>query len=117
MTGEQNLYRKVLVKDGTTHELYVGQYVDDCLIAASSQWILDWFLDSLSNRFPVNPSSSGTITVENPGLLLSMNVIYDQKRGILRFDQRRAIEALAAKLNLPPFQCHRILPIASISQN
>ena len=59
MTGEQNLYRRVLVKDGVTHELYVGQYVDDCLIAASSQWILDWFLERLKKRFSVNPSSSG----------------------------------------------------------
>ena len=76
MTGEQNLYRKVLVKDGITHELYVGQYVDDCLIAASSTWILNWFLENLKDRFPVNPSSSGEITVDNPGLLLSMNVTF-----------------------------------------
>ena len=109
MTGEQNLYRKVLVKDGVTHELYV----DDCLIAASSQWILDWFLDRLKKRFPVNPSSSGQITVDNPGLLLSMNVTYDQPKGILRFDQRRAIEALATKLQLDLTKCYRLLPIAS----
>ena len=113
MTGEQNLYRKVLVKDGNTHEIYVGQYVDDCLVAASSQWILDWFLENLKDRFPVNPSSSGKITVKNPGLLLSMNVLYDQEKGILRFDQRRAIEALAAKLKLSENHCHRTLPISS----
>ena len=113
MTGEQNLYRKVLVHNGITHELYVGQYVDDCLLAASSSWILDWFLERLKKRFPVNPSSSGQITVDNPGLLLSMNVTYDQPKGILRFDQRRAIEALTTKLQLDLTKCHRTLPISS----
>ena len=55
--------------------------------------------------------------MKNPGLQLSMNVVYDQEKGILRFDRRRAIEALAVKLELPATHCHRILPIFSSSKD
>jgi hypothetical protein len=83
MTGEQNLYRKTFLINGELQEIFVGQYVDDCFIAASSQPALDWFLDRMKKRYPVNPNSSGEVTVASPGRLLSMNVYYDRENGIL----------------------------------
>jgi len=98
MTGEPNLYRKSFEIEGEKAELYVGQYVDDCLVAASSTKALDWFMERISDRFPINPSSSGFVTSEEPGLLLSMHVKYDRDAGLLSFNQLSAIEALAKKV-------------------
>ena len=112
MTGEPNLYRKAFTLNGIKQEVFVGQYVDDCLVAASSQEALDWFMSHLSKRFPVNPSSSGEITTEKPGLLLSMQVSYDRTHGVLRFNQQRSIEALAAKFELNDLKLAKLLPIA-----
>jgi hypothetical protein len=100
MSGEPNLYRKTLILNDKQEHIYVGQYVDDCLLAASSQEALDWFTSSLGKRFPVNPASSGLITDESPGLLLSMHVRYNINTGILQFDQKRAIESLAKKFKI-----------------
>jgi len=100
MTGEPNLYRRAFILQGQKEEVIVGQYVDDCLVAASSQAALDWYMSNLKLRFPVNPKSSGFISKENPGLLLSMQVEYDRDEGILNFHQKRAIEALATKFAL-----------------
>jgi hypothetical protein len=100
MTGEPNLYRKRFSLNGVDEEIFVGQYVDDCLIAASSTTALEWYNTRLKERFPVNPKSSGYISKENPGLLLSMQVEYDLKQGILSFNQERAISALAEKFQL-----------------
>jgi len=100
MTGEPNLYRKTFKLNGVDSEIYVGQYVDDCFIAASSQAALDWFLERMSKRYPVNPNSSGVVSMSSPGRLLSMHVYYDQSAGILYFNQEQAISKLADKLKL-----------------
>jgi hypothetical protein len=116
MTGEPNLYRRKFILDGTSEEIIIGQYVDDCLLAVSSQKVLDWFLDNIKNRFTVNADSSGFITTASPGLLLSMHVRYDQKAGILQFDQKSAIEALAKKFGhdkVRTANCARSLPFPS----
>ena len=54
-------------------------------------------MSQLEARFPVNPKSTGVISFDSPGLVLSMQVRYDRARGILQFDQRASIQALAAK--------------------
>ena len=110
MTGDTNIYVKKFKLDGRDEELVIGQYVDDSLILASSVEAQRWLMERLGKRFPVNASSSGEISFEDPGLLLSMNVRYSRAQGILQFDQRNAIEKLADKLGLkdsPP----RSLPI------
>jgi len=66
----------------------------------SSEAAQEWFMERFSKRFPLNPNSTGTITFENPGLLLSMNLRYDRARGILQFDQQNSIDALAKKYNV-----------------
>jgi len=111
MSGEPNLYRKQFLHNGVLSEIYVGQYVDDCLLAASSKEVLDWYLENLAQRFPVNPSSSGYITWDKPGLLLSMHVRYDRDRGLLQFDQQRAIDSLAQKFNVNGPKDGKTLPI------
>jgi hypothetical protein len=111
MTGDTNVYLKRFKLDGRDEELVIGQYVDDSLILASSSEARKWLMDRLGKRFPVNASSSGEISFEEPGLLLGMNVRYSRTDGILQFEQRQAIERLAQKLgvtSLPP----RTLPIA-----
>ena len=111
MTGDTNVYLKRFKLDGRDEELVIGQYVDDSLILASSSDARKWLMDRLGKRFPVNASSSGEISFEEPGLLLGMNVRYSRTDGILQFEQRQAIERLAQKLgvtSLPP----RTLPIA-----
>ena len=101
LSSEPNLYRKVLkLEDGAMHELLVGTYVDDCVIAASSEAARQWYLSRLSKRFPVNPKSTGIISFAEPGRILSMQVRYDIEKGILEFDQMEAIEALAKKLGV-----------------
>ena len=110
MTGEPNLYRKTFVLNGRAEELLLGQYVDDCVLASSSNEARLWFMERLEKRFPVNPKSSGLITFDTPGLVLSMHVRYDQEKGVLQFDQHDAIVAIARKIkvtDLPP----RSLPI------
>jgi hypothetical protein len=58
LSSEPSLYRKVLkLEDGAMHELLVGTYVDDCVIAASSEAARQWYLSRLPKRFPVNPSA------------------------------------------------------------
>ena len=101
LSSEPNLYRKVLkLGDGAMHELLVGTYVDDCVVAASSEAARQWYLSRLSKRFPVNPKSTGIISFAEPGRILSMQVRYDIEKGILEFDQMEAIEALAKKLGV-----------------
>jgi hypothetical protein len=68
-------------------------------------------MERLGKRFPVNPNSSGNISFEEPGLILSMNVRYDIIKGILQFDQCHAIEHLAKKLSLTE-SAPRTLPIS-----
>ena len=112
LTGEPNMFRKTCIIDGKEEEIIIGQYVDDCLIAASSQQILDEFMESLKTRFPVNEKSSGEISVNDPGLLLSMQVKYDKENGILQFNQERAIETLAHRIGVTNDYPRR-LPIRS----
>ena len=71
----------------------------------------EWFLKRLSHRFPVNPNSTGIIDKDHPGLILSMDVHYDREAGILRLDQKQAIEALARKHGLDDPKKVRRLPI------
>jgi hypothetical protein len=42
MTGEANLYHKKWMLNGQLSEVYVGQYVDDCLVVASSEEAKCW---------------------------------------------------------------------------
>ena len=101
LSSEPNLYRKVLkLEDGAMHEVLVGTYVDDCVVAASSEAVRQWYLSRLSKRFPVNPKSTGIVSFAEPGRILSMQVSYDIEKGILEFDQMEAIEALAKKLGV-----------------
>ena len=101
LSSEPNLYRKVFkLDDGTKQELLVGTYVDDCVIGASSEAARQWYLSRLSKRFPVNEKSTGIISFEEPGRILSMQVKYDIEKGILEFNQTEAIEALAKKFNV-----------------
>jgi hypothetical protein len=66
-SSEPNLYRKVLkLEDGAMHELLVETYVEDCVIAASSEAARQWYLSRLSKRFPVNPKSTGIISFAEP---------------------------------------------------
>ena len=67
----------------------------------------------LKHRFPVNDKSTGVITAENPGLVLSMNLFYDRTRGVLRLDQSTAIKLLHRKLKLDVRSGRRILPISA----
>ena len=112
MTGEPNVYRKVFEIDGKPQEIIVGQYVDDCLVATSSDEALQWYLKGLNKRFPVNPNSSGYIRKDDPGFILSMHVHYDVDKGVLRLNQLRSIEALAAKFKLNDPKLCRTLPLA-----
>jgi hypothetical protein len=67
-------------------------------------------MERLEARFPVNKNSTGEITVDKPGLLLSMQVRYDRTHGILEFNQQAAIESIAEKTGMdkaPP----RSMPI------
>ena len=100
LTGESNLYRKVFKLNGKDEEILIGNYVDDNLMAFSSEAAQDWFMERFSSRFPVNPNSTGNITFDRPGLLLSMNIRYDRAKGILQFDQQNSIDALAAKYSV-----------------
>jgi hypothetical protein len=99
-TGEPNLYRKVFTLNGRQEEIILGIYVDDVLMASSSEAARLWFMQKLETRFPVNPKSTGVITFDTPGLVLSMHVRYDRERGILEFDQRSAIESLAKRYSV-----------------
>ena len=47
----------------------------------------------------MNPKSSGVISVEKPGLLLSMNARYNRHKGQVKFDQMNAVETLAESLD------------------
>ena len=60
----------------------------------------------------MNAKSTGLITYETPGLILSMNVRYDRERGILEFDQKAAIEALGARIGIQAMK-PRTMPITS----
>ena len=101
LSSEPNLYRKVFkLDDGVEQELLVGTYVDDCVIGASSEAARQWYLSRLSKRFPVNEKSTGIISFEEPGRILSMQVKYDIVKGILEFNQMEAIEALAKKFGV-----------------
>jgi hypothetical protein len=111
MTGEANLYHKKWMLNGQLSEVDVGQYVDDCLVVASSEEAKSWFMDKLGSRFPVNPSSSGEVSVESPGLLLSIQLYYDRTKGKLILNQKSSIEALARKWNLHNQSDHKTLPI------
>jgi hypothetical protein len=67
-------------------------------------------MERLQARFPVNPKSTGVITFDSPGLILSMRVRYDRDLGHLEFDQRAAIQALAAKYGVADLK-PRSMPI------
>jgi len=100
LTGEENLYVKNFEINGRMEQVIVGVYVDDLLIAASSEAARLHFMEKLNARFPVNPNATGLITFDKPGLVLSMRVRYDQSRGILELDQLPSIEALARKFDV-----------------
>jgi hypothetical protein len=115
LTADPNLYVKNFVLGGKPQQIILGVYVDDCLAAFSSHEAMEWYMERLEKRFPVNPNSTGEITMEKPGLVLSMEVKYDRAAGILTLRQKGAIEALAAKIGvigMPP----RSLPITAAIQ-
>lgn len=93
-TGEPNMFRKVFELNGKQEEIIIGIYVDDLLCASSSEAARLWFMSQLEARFPVNPKSTGVITFDSPGLVLSMQIRYDRDRGILQFNQRSSIKSL-----------------------
>ena len=111
-TGESNLYRKTFMLNGRHEEILLGQYVDDLVIGASSEEARRWFMERLEARFPINPKSSGLITFESPGLVLSMHIKYDRQKGILQFNQMAAIEALARRNNVMDLK-PRSMPITT----
>jgi len=94
LTSEPNLYRKTFMLNGKNEEILVGMYVDDAVVAASSEEARQWYLQMLAARFPVNEKSTGLISFDDPGRILSMHVRYDRQKGSLEFDQHEAIEAL-----------------------
>ena len=96
--------------NGREEEVLLGQYVDDRIIVASSEEARQWFMRRLESRFPVNPNSTGVIEGEKRGNILSMDVFYDRKKGILQINQNEAIEALARKLKVDK-QPPRSLPL------
>jgi hypothetical protein len=102
--GEPCIYRKVFELNGKPEE------VDDTLLGASSEEARQWFMDRFQARFPVNPKSTGVVTFDSPGLILSMRVRYDRERGLLEVDQRAAIQALAAKYGVADLK-PRSMPI------
>ena len=115
LTADPNLYVKNFVLGGKPQQIILGVYVDDCLAAFSSHEAMEWYMERLGKRFPVNPNSTGEITMEKPGLVLSMEVKYDRAAGILTLRQKGAIEALATKIGVidkPP----RSLPITAAMQ-
>jgi hypothetical protein len=112
LTGEPNMYYKEWMLDGRLERIYICCYVDDTVIASSSRKARQWLMSRMEKRFPVNAKSTGLITYETPGLILSMNVRYDLKRGILEFDQKSAIEALAARVGVQSLK-PRTMPITS----
>ena len=113
LTGDSSIYKKELIIHGVQHTLLVSQYVDDCLICSSSKVAREWLMARLKHRFPVNDKSTGVITAENPGLVLSMNLFYDRTRGVLRLDQSTAIKLLHRKLKLNVQSGRRTLPISA----
>jgi len=112
LTGEPNMYYKEWMLDGRLERVYVCCYVDDTVIASSSEKARQWLMSRMEKRFPVNAKSTGLITYETPGLILSMNVRYDRERGILEFDQKAAIEALGARIGIQAMK-PRTMPITS----
>jgi hypothetical protein len=115
LTADPNLYVKDFVLGGKPQQIILGVYVDDCLAAFSSHEAMEWYMERLGKRFPVNPNSTGEITMEKPGLVLSMEVKYDRAAGVLTLRQKGAIEALAEKvgvIGMPP----RSLPITAAIQ-
>ena len=112
LTGEPNMYYKEFMLHGKLERIYVCCYVDDTVIASSSDEARQWFMSRMEARFPVNAKSTGVITYDSPGLILSMNVHYDRERGILEFDQKSAIEALAARVGVKSLK-PRSMPITS----
>jgi hypothetical protein len=102
-----------LVLNGKKEEILIGIYVDDCLIAASSEEARRWYMDRLSQRFPVNEKSSGLITVDDPGLVLSMNVRYNKDEGKLQLDQQQSIDLLAKKFKMTDQSKIKSLPLPS----
>ena len=70
LTTDPNLYVKDSVLGGKPQQIILGVYVDDCLAAFSSHEAMEWYMERLGKRFPVNPNSTGEITMDKPGLVL-----------------------------------------------
>ena len=75
--------------------LVIGTYVDDILMAGSSDRIMDWFDSVLKKRFKINRSEAGQVNH-----MLGARIRQDLKAGTLTMDQTAAIEALAKKFKL-----------------
>ena len=73
LTADPNLYVKNFVLGGKPQQIILGVYVDDCLAAFSSHEAMECYMERLGKQFPVNE-----ITMEKPGLVLSMEVKYDR---------------------------------------
>ena len=61
------------VLGGKPQQIILGVYMDDCLAAFSSHEATDYYMERLGKQFPVSE-----ITIEKPGLVLSMKVKYDR---------------------------------------
>jgi hypothetical protein len=73
LTTDPNLYVKDSVLGGKPQQIILGVYMDDCLAAFSSHEATDYYMERLGKQFPVSE-----ITMEKPGLVLSMKVKYDR---------------------------------------
>ena len=76
-------------------EILVGTYVDDCVYAGSSDFILNWFKSYIASKFEVKQSESGPLE-----WILGARVYRDIENGTTTINQSVAIEKLARKLDL-----------------
>jgi hypothetical protein len=115
LSADSSVYRKQFILNGKLEEIFLGQYVDDLIIVASSEEARLYFMKRLEHRFPVNPNSTGIIEGQKRGHILSMDVIYDRSKGKLQLNQTEAIEALARKWRCDTLH-PRSLPLSSSTQ-
>ena len=70
-------------------EIMLCVYVDDLSIATSTTDAYNWFISTLSRRFPINSDETGALD-----WMLSMSVKYDIDAGTIKLTQTVAIERL-----------------------
>ena len=76
-------------------EIMLCVYVDDLSIATSTTDAYNWFISTLSRRFPINSDETGALD-----WMLSMSVKYDIDAGTIKLTQTVAIERLYMVLGM-----------------